>query len=199
MSIASKLLSVVWLAAMIAIGAQAQAQAPVASAPNNELVNMLASGLHITPQQAQGGAGAIFGLVKSKVSPAEFNKLSKAVPGMDGFLNAAPPPSGTSQGAAQGEPAPAGAPPNTAQGVAGAAQGATGALQSGTSQAASSAMGSLGSAAPGGASGLASLGGSFQSLGMSPTMVSKFAPIMQNYIGTKGGPGLASIFSGALK
>jgi hypothetical protein len=30
-------------------------------------------------------------------------------------------------------------------------------------------------------------------------MVSKFAPIMQNYIGTKGGSGLASIFSGALK
>src|SRR5512146_1215480 len=197
MSITSKLLSVVWLAAIIAIGAQAQA--PAAAAPNNELVNMLTSSLHITSQQAQGGAGAIFGLVKSKVSPAEFNKLSKAVPGMDGFLNAAPPASGTSQGATQGEAAPAGAPPNTTQRVTGAAQGATGVLQGGSSQPASSPMESLGSAAPGGAGGLASLAGSFQSLGLSPTMVSKFAPIMQNYIGTKGGSGLASIFSGALK
>jgi hypothetical protein len=195
MRVTSKLLWVVCLVGMIAMGAQAQA--PAAAAPNNELVNMLTSSLHISPQQAQGGAGAIFGLVKSKVSPAEFNKLSQAVPGMDGLLNAAPPAGATPQGASQGAAAQSGAAPNTAQ-AAGAPQGATGAL-GGAEQAASSAMGSLGSAAPGGAGGLASLAGSFQSLGLSPTMVTKFAPIMQNYIGTKGGPGAASIFSGALK
>lgn len=188
------------LLSLVAMGVQAQA--PAAAAPNNGLVGLLTKQLHISPQQAQGGAGAIFGLVKTKVSPEQFSKISSAVPGMDGLLNAAPAPGGAAQGSAQGETTQAaqGAPqPNKPQGAVGAVQGATGALQGGAAQEASSAMGSLGSTAPGGAGGLASLAGSFQSLGMSPTMVSKFAPIMENYLGAKGGPGVASVFGGALK
>jgi uncharacterized protein VcgC/VcgE DUF2780 len=196
----TKSVVIMCLVSLVTMGAQAQA--PAAAAPNNELVGLLANQLRISPQQAQGGAGAIFGLVKTKVNPAQFNKISSVVPGMDGLLSAAPAPGTAAQGSAQGETTQAAqgaAQPNTPQGAAGGLQGATGALQGGAAQGVSSATGSLGSMAPGGAGGLASLAGSFQSLGMSPTMVSKFAPIMQNYLGTKGGPGVASIFGGALK
>jgi hypothetical protein len=136
------------------VGAQAQAQA---TNPNPELVGQLTKGLHVTPQQATGGAGAIFGLAKSRLNPADFSKVAAAVPGMDGFLKAAPKADG------------------------------------------GSSLGSLGSMAPGGAGGLASLAGSFQSLGLSPAMASKFAPVLQNYIGSKGGSGTAALFAGALK
>ena len=43
-----------------------------------------------TTQQAEGAAGAIFGLAKSRLSPADFSKVATAVPGMDGLLGAAP-------------------------------------------------------------------------------------------------------------
>ena len=174
------------------VGARAQVPAAGGAAtPSPDLVNQLTSGLSVTPQQATGGAGAIFGLVKSKLSPAEFSKISGAVPGMDGFLKAAPSVNGAAQGSAQGEAAQQASLPNAAQG-AGATQGVTGALGQGASS-------SVGSLTPGGAGGLASLAGSFQSLGMSPTMMTKFAPIMQSYIGSKGGTGAASAFAGALK
>src|SRR6516225_3924666 len=55
-----------------------------------ELVGQLTNGLSVTPQQATGGAGALFGLAKSKLSPADFGKIAAVVPGMDSFLKAAP-------------------------------------------------------------------------------------------------------------
>lgn len=55
-----------------------------------ELVGQLTKGLSITPTQASGGAGALFGLAKSRLSAAEFSKVAAAVPGMNGLLKAAP-------------------------------------------------------------------------------------------------------------
>lgn len=147
-----------------------QAQAPAAANatnPNPELVGQLTKELNVTPEQATGGAGAIFGLAKSNLSPTEFSKVAAAVPGMDKFLKAAPASHG-------------GAAPGSSQGIP-------------------SALGSLGSMVPGGAGGLASLAGSFQSLGLSPSMVGKFAPVLEKYVGAKGGASTASLFSGALK
>jgi hypothetical protein len=188
----TKLVVITCLLSLTVVGAQAQA-APAAAASSNGLVSLLAKQLHISPQQAQGGAGAIFGLVKTRMSPEQFSKISSVVPGMDGLLNAAP-----AQGSeGEGTQAAQGAQPTAPQ-AASPVQGATGAL-GGAAQGASSAMGSAGSMASGGAGGLASLAGSFQSLGLSPSMVGKFAPIMQNYLGTKGGPDVASAFAGALK
>lgn len=43
-----------------------------------------------TTQQAEGAAGAIFGLAKSRMNPADFTKVATAVPGMDALLKAAP-------------------------------------------------------------------------------------------------------------
>jgi hypothetical protein len=125
--------------------------------PNAELVGALTKQLKVTPQQATGGAGAIFGLAKSRLNPADFSKVAAAVPGMDRFLKAAPSGGGGSM------------------------------------------LGSLASQAGGGMGGLASLAGSFQSLGLSSSMAGKFVPVLENYIGGKGGSGVASLFAGALK
>ena len=167
MSITKKTSSIVCLitACVFALlgTALAQAQAAAAANPSPELVGQLTQQLGVTKAQATGGAGAIFGLAKSKLSPENFSKVAAAVPGMSGFLKAAP----------------------------AAGQGGT---SGGTSP-----MGSLGSMVPGGAGGLASLAGSFNSLGMSPSMVSKFAPVLQNYVGAKGGASTASLLSGVLK
>ncbi len=125
--------------------------------PNADLIGKLTKELNITPQQAAGGAGAIFGLAKTRLSGADFGKLAAVVPGMDGLLKAAP--------SVKGE----------------------------------SGLGSLGSMLPEGVGGLASLAGSFKSLGLSPEMAAKFVPVLKNYIQAKGGAGIASIFTGALK
>jgi hypothetical protein len=64
--------------------------------PSPELVSDLTKGLAVTPQQATGGAGALFGLAKSRLSPADFGKITAVVPGIDSFLKAAPSTGGES-------------------------------------------------------------------------------------------------------
>jgi Protein of unknown function VcgC/VcgE (DUF2780) len=66
------------------------AQTPGADNPSPELVGKLTKELSITPKQATGGAGALFGLAKTRLKPDEFSQVAKAVPGMDGLLKAAP-------------------------------------------------------------------------------------------------------------
>lgn len=76
-------------------GVQVQAQTSVpksAKSSSSELVGQLTKGLSITRTQARGGAGALFALAKNRLSTEEFNKVSAAVPGMDGLLKAAPAP-----------------------------------------------------------------------------------------------------------
>ena len=71
--------------------AQAQNSVKAASkAPSPELVGDLTKQLSITPTQATGGAGALFGLAKSRLGAADFSKIAAVVPGMNGFLKAAP-------------------------------------------------------------------------------------------------------------
>jgi len=129
-----------------------------AANPSPDLVGRLTKKLSITPEQATGGAGAIFGLAKSRLSADQFGKVAAAVPGMDGLLKAAPAPS-----------------------------------------ASTAAMGALGSALPSNVGGLASLAGSFKSLGLSPEMASKMVPILTNFVSKNGGKDVGSLFAGALK
>jgi hypothetical protein len=81
--------------------AQAQEQPPAAApapaAPatveqtaSPELVGQLVKDLSITPTQAQGAAGALFGVAKTKLPAGDFARLAGAVPNMDGLLRAAP-------------------------------------------------------------------------------------------------------------
>lgn len=60
-----------------------------------DLVSLLTQNLGVTPQQAQGGAGAIFDYAKGKLGAADFSKVAAAVPGMDSLLSAAPKTGGT--------------------------------------------------------------------------------------------------------
>ena len=61
-----------------------------------ELVGQLTKGLNITPDQATGGAGALFGVAKSRLSPGDFKQVAAVVPGMGSFLKAAPSTGGVS-------------------------------------------------------------------------------------------------------
>lgn len=82
-------LSVVFLLGQFGFAQKATPASP-------ELVGQLSKELSITPAQATGGAGALFGVAKSRLSPADFSKVSAAVPGMGSFLKAAPAPDNTS-------------------------------------------------------------------------------------------------------
>ena len=59
------------------------------------LVNLLTSNLGVTEQQASGGAGAIFGLAKERMSNDEFSQIKEAVPGVDSLIESAPNPEST--------------------------------------------------------------------------------------------------------
>ena len=55
-----------------------------------EIISALVDQLGVDENQAKGGAGAIFNLVKEKVGDGDFNQIAAAVPGMDDLLAAAP-------------------------------------------------------------------------------------------------------------
>ena len=148
------------LAFTAASAVQAQTtQTAKAKTPSPELVGQLAKGLSIKPEQALGGAGALFGLAKTRLNPGDFTKVANVVPDMGGLLKAAPKPQG----------------------------GAAGALDS------------MSQMLPGKAGGLASVAGSFKSLGLSPQMAIKFVPIMTKFVNVKGGAGVADLLGGVLK
>ena len=82
---------------LVCFGAASAIQAQVPQTadiknPSPELVGLLTKELSITPKQATGGAGALFGLAKSKLKPEDFTKMADVVPGMDGLLKSAPKP-----------------------------------------------------------------------------------------------------------
>ncbi|HET9131757.1 MAG TPA: DUF2780 domain-containing protein [Terriglobia bacterium] len=68
----------------------ALAQTTAAKSVSPELIGNLTKQLKVTPEQATGGAGSLFNLAKSRLKAEDFAKVSKAVPGMDGLLKAAP-------------------------------------------------------------------------------------------------------------
>jgi hypothetical protein len=75
-------------AAKQAPAANEEAAAAVKASP--DLVNALSKEMGSTPEQAAGAAGALFGVAKSRLKADEFTQVSKAVPGMDSLLKAAP-------------------------------------------------------------------------------------------------------------
>lgn len=81
---------------LIAVPAAAQTESAAAAAAkaSPDLVGALSKELGATPDQAAGAAGALFGVAKSRLAPADFAQVSKAVPGMASLLKAAPSASG---------------------------------------------------------------------------------------------------------
>lgn len=64
--------------------------ATVEASASPDIVGPLVKDLGITPGQAQGAAGTLFGLAKTKLSVDDFAKVAGAVPNMEGLLKAAP-------------------------------------------------------------------------------------------------------------
>ncbi len=54
------------------------------------LTDLLVAKVGVTQPQADGGAGSIFKLARAQMTPENFQKLSTVVPGMGGYLSAAP-------------------------------------------------------------------------------------------------------------
>ena len=75
---------------LLVVGHYARAQSLPSTAASPELVGQLTKGLGVTPAQATGGAGTLFSLAKTRLSPGDFSKVDAAVPGMNSFLKAAP-------------------------------------------------------------------------------------------------------------
>ena len=78
----------------LAGNATAQARSNVAGSSSQELIGQLTKALSVTPAQATGGAGALFGLAKSRLSPADFGKVAASVPGIENLIKSAPAVSG---------------------------------------------------------------------------------------------------------
>jgi hypothetical protein len=83
------LLIVVIAVSMIALSLRAQTP-EVQNTANPVLVGAVAKEIGATPTQAEGATGALFGLAKSRLAPADWSKVASAVPGMDTLLSAAP-------------------------------------------------------------------------------------------------------------
>jgi hypothetical protein len=126
------------------------------------LIDLLTGSLGVTKPQAEGGAGAIFGLAKARMAANEFQQLDQAVPGLDTLIAAAP--KSDALGGSLG-------------GVSSMLGGA-----SGTSMA-----------------GLASLAGSFSQLGMKADMISKFVPLILDYVQKTGGEKVMGLLKNALR
>ncbi len=55
-----------------------------------ELVQQLIAGAGVNQQQAEGGAGLLFGLVKDQLSSGDFSRIADAVPGVENLIDGAP-------------------------------------------------------------------------------------------------------------
>ena len=103
-TICTALLVVAWAgdAAAQAVAAQEEAakeKAAAAAKASPELVKELSNEIGATPEQSAGAAGALFAVAKSRLTADEFSQVSKAVPGMDALLAAAPAIGGGASGA----------------------------------------------------------------------------------------------------
>jgi hypothetical protein len=87
-------------------------------ADTSALINMLVKNLGVTQKQATGGAGAIFSHAKQTLSPADFLKVSDALPGIDSLINAAPKSSGLTGSVTKGASSMLGGSSGSAQGLA---------------------------------------------------------------------------------
>jgi hypothetical protein len=61
-----------------------------ASADVSKLIGSLTDLLGVSEKQATGGAGAVFREAKNNMSSGDFSQLLKAIPGIDGLIQAAP-------------------------------------------------------------------------------------------------------------
>ena len=78
------------LLACFAAGTFTKSSAADLGKASPELIGQLTKELSITPAQASGGAGALFGLAKSRLNADDFSKVAASVPGIDTLIKSAP-------------------------------------------------------------------------------------------------------------
>lgn len=139
-----------------AVSAASDVGSGVAPAETATLLNELGGQLQVTPAQALGGAGALFGLARNRLSGAEYAQLSQAVPGLELLANP------------------------QAMGLLGGLGGLLG----------PNVGGALGSPQPGVPAGqlnsMADVDRAFATLGMDGGLISRFAPLILQYLGQQG-------------
>ena len=79
--------------------------------------------------------------------------------------------------------------------VAGAVPGMDGLLKAAPATRELPGLSTFGSSLPGGLGGMASAAGSFQKLGLSPDMISKFVPVLLSYVQSRGGASTSALLS----
>jgi len=85
------MLTCVTLVGLLCLTSIGQSQIPTIPGLDNMLISSLGKAMGgATTAQAEGAAGSIFSLAKSRLSPSDFSRVSSSVPGMDGLLKAAP-------------------------------------------------------------------------------------------------------------
>ena len=153
------------------LAASVLTSAKQANAGDLGLVDTLTRQLGVTTEQAEGGAGAIFGKAKDNLSSEEFDQVSEAIPEATSLLDKAP----------QAE--------SEKESLAGSIGGAVSSMTKGGTE--------IGSAA----TSIDQLGGladTFKSLGMDSDMVGQFIPVVLDYAKEKGGEAVMGLLKGAL-
>ena len=142
--------------------------AAIASADMSQLISTLMNNLDVSKEQGTGGAGAVFASAKDKMNPADFLKVSDALPGIDDLIAAAPKISGSSGSATTG-----------VSSMVGGLSGSKGA-----------AAQSLG--------GLSNLADAFSQLGLDSDMVGKYVDTILQFANSEGGKGVMNLLKNAL-
>jgi hypothetical protein len=135
------------------------------------LVDMLTQQLGVTTEQAEGGAGAIFGKAKDNMSSEEFDQVTEAIPEATSLLEKAPQAESEKEGVADS--------------IGGAVSGLTGGeTKIGNTATSIGQMGGLADA--------------FKSLGMDSDMVGQFVPVVLDYAKEKGGEAVMGLLQSSL-
>jgi Protein of unknown function VcgC/VcgE (DUF2780) len=85
------------LAATVVLVALLSACSGMKSTSIPSLTDTLTKQLGVTSNQAEAGVGAMLDASKSKLSPGQYEQVSKAIPGADKYVKAAQDSLGTSQ------------------------------------------------------------------------------------------------------
>lgn len=166
--------------ANFAAPSQAEALSAAANA-SPKLAKAMAKELGSTPEQAAGMAGALFSIAKSLLKPEDFDKVAKAVPGMDALLATVPPDTAGTPTASSLLPTPGFA--------------SSSAAPISTSTPASSSM-PVTMAAPGGIGSAISI---LSKMGINPAMIGKAIPFLTEYLKKNGGKAVSGMLGQVFK
>ena len=156
----------------VAFTAGTRAETSAETSGNTGLVALLTDQLGVTDKQAAGGAGALFEMAKNQLSDSEFGKVSKALPGIGGLMQAAPDTSPDTSNATGG----------LKEKMEGAAEGLKSVSDAGKSL-----------------NKLATVQNQFSRLGLDTGMVSQFIPVILDYANSKGGKTVMNLLASVWK